>query len=78
VIGVSDTGIDMNSCYFYDPACATPYSKDGSVVDKSCRKVIQVRCGRCHLECHVLMCLSLRCISLVSRILLCVSHRRST
>ena len=41
VIGIADTGIDMNNCYFSDPSCRTPYSLDGSAINHNCRKVIQ-------------------------------------
>ena len=36
VVGVSDTGIDMSHCHFYDPDVSTPFDK----VDTSHRKVI--------------------------------------
>ena len=41
IIGVVDTGIDMKSCYFRDDNCTTPFSVDGSVIDHTCRKVVQ-------------------------------------
>ena len=36
VVGVSDTGIDMSHCHFYDPDVSTPFNK----IDTSHRKVI--------------------------------------
>ena len=40
IIGVSDTGIDMSSCYFYDPDTKPPYTKTGAT-SAAHRKVVQ-------------------------------------
>lgn len=40
IIGVSDTGIDMSSCYFYDPDTKPPYTKTGASTSAH-RKLVQ-------------------------------------
>lgn len=39
IVGISDTGLDMKNCYFYDPNTPTPFNK----INKNHRKVIYYR-----------------------------------
>eukprot|EP00597_Dinobryon_sp_UTEXLB2267_P016038 CAMPEP_0201093798 /NCGR_PEP_ID=MMETSP0812-20130820/2231_1 /ASSEMBLY_ACC=CAM_ASM_000668 /TAXON_ID=98059 /ORGANISM="Dinobryon sp., Strain UTEXLB2267" /LENGTH=848 /DNA_ID=CAMNT_0047346113 /DNA_START=230 /DNA_END=2775 /DNA_ORIENTATION=+ len=41
IIGVTDTGVDMFNCYFYDPNNPTPFSSRGTKVNLKHRKVVQ-------------------------------------
>lgn len=47
IVAVADTGLDLNSCYFYDPQGHIPYSDILSpVFDTKYRKVIQYTYGK--------------------------------
>lgn len=48
VIAIADTGLDVNSCYFYDPQGQVSPSKIGTTnVDSKYRKVVQYQYSGC-------------------------------
>jgi subtilisin family serine protease len=47
IVGVTDTGLDMSNCYFYDPdvSALSVKSSDGSKQSSTHRKVVQYYCS---------------------------------
>lgn len=59
IVGIADTGIDMNSCYFYDPNYPIPYNK----INLAARKVRILKTHCCDVNANA--CPSALCFAFI-------------